>query len=44
MGNPKIATFSYCLAIGFILLVAFHSLSKSLVTSGVPIATAIVDR
>jgi hypothetical protein len=36
MGNPKIAIVTYCLAVGFILAVAFHSPSKMLVTSSAP--------
>jgi hypothetical protein len=36
MGNPKITIFAYCLAIGFILAVAFHSSSKGLITASVP--------
>jgi hypothetical protein len=32
MGNPKITIIAYRLAIGFILAVAFHSSSKTLIT------------
>jgi hypothetical protein len=39
MGNPKIAVVAYCLAVGFILVVAFHSSSKTLVTASVPAVT-----
>jgi hypothetical protein len=38
MGNPKIAIVAYCLAIGFILAVAFHSSSDS-----VPAVTPVAD-
>jgi hypothetical protein len=33
MGNPKIAVVAYCLAVGFILAVAFHSPSNTLITA-----------
>jgi hypothetical protein len=36
MGNPKITIIAYCLAIGFILVVAFHSPSKTLITADAP--------
>jgi hypothetical protein len=36
MGNPKITIIAYCLAIGFILAVAFHTSSKTLITASVP--------
>jgi hypothetical protein len=36
MGNPKITIVAYCLAIGFILAVAFHSSSKTQITASVP--------
>jgi len=35
MGNPKIAIVVYCLAVGFILAVAFHSPSKTQVAASV---------
>jgi hypothetical protein len=35
MGNPKIAVVAYCLAVGFILAVAFHSPSNPLITASV---------
>jgi hypothetical protein len=35
MGNPKIAIVVYCLAIGFILAVAFHSPSNTPVAASV---------
>jgi hypothetical protein len=40
MSNPKIAIVAYCLAIGFILAVAFHSPSNTLITASV---TAVQD-
>ena len=43
MGNPKIAIVAYCLAVGFILVVAFHSPSKTLVTASVPTVTPVAD-
>jgi hypothetical protein len=36
MGNPKIAIVAYCLAAAFILVVAFHSPSKTLITASAP--------
>ncbi len=33
MSNPKIAIVSYCLALGFILAVAFYSPSKPMVAA-----------
>ena len=35
MGNPKIAILAYCLALAFILAVAFHSPSNTLITASV---------
>jgi hypothetical protein len=35
MGNPKIAIVVYCLAVGFILAVAFHSPSNTQVAASV---------
>jgi len=35
MGNPKIAILAYCLALGFIVAVAFHSPSNTLITASV---------
>jgi len=35
MSNPKIAIVAYCLAIGFILAVVFHSPSNTLITASV---------
>ncbi len=43
MGNPKIAIVAYCLAVGFILVVAFHSPSKTLITASVPVVTPVAD-
>lgn len=43
MGNPKIAIVAYCLAIGFILAVAFRSPSHNLITASVPTATPSSD-
>jgi hypothetical protein len=43
MGNPKIAIVAYCLAVGFILVVAFLSPSKPLITASVPTATPVAD-
>jgi hypothetical protein len=36
MGNPKTTIIAYCLAIGFILAVAFRTSSKTLITASVP--------
>jgi hypothetical protein len=36
VGSPKFTIFAYCLAVGFILAVAFHSSSKKLITASVP--------
>jgi hypothetical protein len=43
MGNPKIAIVAYCLAVGFILVVAFHSSSRTLITASVPVVTSGAD-
>jgi hypothetical protein len=43
MGKPKIAIVAYCLAVGFILVVAFHSSSKTLVTASVTAVTPVAD-
>ena len=40
MGNPKIAIVAYCLAVGFILAIAYHSPSK-LVTASAPVAAPV---
>jgi hypothetical protein len=39
--NSKIAFVAYCVAAGFILAVAFHSVSKTLVTADVPAVTDV---
>jgi hypothetical protein len=44
MGNPKVAIVAYCIAVGFILFVAFHSSSKTLIASSVPAVTPLADR
>jgi hypothetical protein len=42
MGNPKIAIVAYCLAVGFILTVAFHSPSKMMfATASAPVVTPV---
>jgi len=41
MGNPKIAIVAYCLAVGFILAVAFHSSSKMFVTANAPVVAPV---
>jgi hypothetical protein len=43
MGNPKIAIVAYCLAIGFILVVALNSPSKTQNTASIPAVTPISD-
>ena len=43
MGNPKIALVTYCLAVGFILAVAFHSPAKQTVAANEPGLTPAVD-
>jgi hypothetical protein len=44
MGNPKVAIVAYCIAVGFILFVAFHSSSKTLIASSVPAITPLAVR
>jgi hypothetical protein len=49
MGNPKVAIVTYCIAVGFILFVAFHSYSrnspsKTLIATSAPIVTPLADR
>jgi hypothetical protein len=39
----KFAVVTYCLAIGFILAVAFHSSSKTLITASVPAPIPVAD-
>jgi hypothetical protein len=43
MRNPKIAIAAYCLAVGFILAVAFHSPSKQMVAASEPVPAPVVD-
>jgi hypothetical protein len=43
VGNPKVALVAYGLAIGFILVVAFHSPSKTLITASVPTLMLVAD-
>jgi hypothetical protein len=43
MGNPKVAIAAYCLAVGFILAVAFYSSSKQMVAAGEPVLMPVVD-
>jgi hypothetical protein len=43
MGNPKIAIVAYCLGAAFILVVAFHLPSKTLMTASVPVVTPVSD-
>jgi hypothetical protein len=43
MGNPKITIVAYCLAVGFIFVVAFHSSSKTLTADSVPAVTPVAD-
>ena len=43
MGNPKISIVAYCLAVAFILLVAFYSPSKTPLTTSVPNPIPVAD-
>jgi hypothetical protein len=43
MRNSKIAIAAYCLAVGFILAVAFHAPSKELIAASEPVLTPVVD-
>ena len=43
MGNPKIAIFAYWLAAGFILVVAFNSSSKPMLTASSPAVTPVSE-
>jgi hypothetical protein len=43
MGSPKIATLVYCLAAGFILVVALYSSPRGVITAGMPAVTPISD-
>jgi hypothetical protein len=42
MGNPKVAFAAYCLAVTFILAVAFYSPSKQMVAASGPALTSAV--
>ena len=42
MGN-KLVMVAYCLAVGFILAVAFYSPSKQMVAATEPVLTPVVD-
>ena len=44
MGNSKVAIVAYCLAVAFILFVAFVSPSKMQVTASAPVGTPVADR
>jgi hypothetical protein len=41
MGNSKIAIVAYFLAVGFILVVVFHSPAETLITASVPAVTPV---
>ena len=43
MGESKIALVAYCLAVGFILAIAFHSTSKQVVAASEPVLTPVAD-
>jgi hypothetical protein len=44
MGDPKIALAAYCLAVGLILAVAFHSPSpKQIIAASEPALRPVVD-
>jgi hypothetical protein len=43
VGNPKIALVAYCLAVCFILVVAFHSSSKTLIATGEAVLVPAAD-
>jgi hypothetical protein len=42
MGDPKIAIVAYCLAVGFILVVAFQP-SKTMTAASVPAVTPVAN-
>src|ERR1035437_5722285 len=44
MGNPKVAIVAYFLAFVFILVAAFHSSPKPLITASAPAVTPVADR
>jgi hypothetical protein len=43
MSSPKVALVAYCIAVGFILAVAFHSPSKQIVATGEAVPMPVVD-
>jgi hypothetical protein len=43
MGIPKLTLVAHFLAIGFILAVAFHSPSKTLITTSAPASMPVAD-
>jgi hypothetical protein len=43
MGNPKSTIVAHFLAVVFILVVAFHSSSKTLITASVPAPMPVAD-
>jgi len=43
MSNPKIAIVAYCLAAGFILVVALYSSPRAVITASMPAVTPISD-
>jgi hypothetical protein len=43
MRNSKITLVAYCIAVGFILAVAFHSSSTTLITASIPAVTPGMD-
>jgi hypothetical protein len=43
MANLKIAIIAYCLAVGFILAVAFYSSSKQMVAASEPVLKPVVE-
>lgn len=43
MGNPKIAIVAHCLAVGFILAIAFRSPSHTPISASAPAVTLTSD-
>jgi hypothetical protein len=43
MGNPKIAMPTYCLAAGFIQVIALYSSPRAVITASMPVVTPISD-
>jgi hypothetical protein len=43
MNSPKVALIAYLLAVGFILAIAFHSPTKSVVVAVAPVSTTASD-